>query len=69
MGHIYNLEFSSSHIFYNSFGSLRSFELESEEMLNSFREGGRISFPVSEKGEREAVVPFSSGTVCAPYFP
>lgn len=38
-------------------------------MLNSFREGGRISFPVSEKGEREAMVPFSSGTVCAPYFP
>ena len=45
--------------------SLRSFE----GMLNSSQEGGRISFPVSGRGEREAMVPFSSGTVCAPHFP
>jgi len=45
--------------------------LESEEMLDrpqSGGRGGRISLPLSGKGEREASAPFSSGTMCAPCF-
>lgn len=38
-------------------------------MLSSSQEGERISFPVLEKEEGEARVPFSFETECASYFP
>lgn len=38
-------------------------------MLSSSQEGERISFPVLEKEEGEARVPFSFEMKCASYFP
>ena len=38
-------------------------------MLSGSQEGERISFPVLEKEEGEARVPFSFGTEYASYFP